>query len=307
MPGAERDEDARQRGRSIKDQKNKMDEKQSDSTLREARAPRAFEVSFAPLAGSRRDCEACARGEGVGFDFDYAFQPIVDMETRQVWAQEALVRGPNGEGAGSVLAQVTEANRYRFDQACRVKAIEGAVRLGLSEKVSINFLPNAIYKPELCIRTTLAAAKKHGMPLSQIIFEVTEGERVEDGPWFAEILKEYKRCGFMTAIDDFGAGYAGMKLLADFQPDVIKIDMDLIRGIERSQARRAIVRSIMSMSEEMSIQVVAEGIETAAERDELRRLGVRWMQGYAIARPAFKARARLEPGAFEGVQGSQRS
>lgn len=74
----------------------------------------------------------------------------------------------------------------------------------MTEHLSINFLPNAIYKPELCIRTTLEAARVNDFPLDRIIFEVTEGERIEDGPWFAEILREYKRSGFKTAIDDFG-------------------------------------------------------------------------------------------------------
>ena len=72
-----------------------------------------------------------------------------------VFAHEALVRGPNGESAATVLSQVNDHNRYRFDQACRVKAIKGAAELGLTQPVSINFLPNAIYKPEVCIRTTL--------------------------------------------------------------------------------------------------------------------------------------------------------
>jgi EAL domain-containing protein (putative c-di-GMP-specific phosphodiesterase class I) len=107
----------------------------------------------------------------------------------------------------SVLSQVTEQNRYRFDQACRVKSIKLAAELGLKQAISINFLPNVIYRV-------------HGFPLDQIIFEVTEVERIEDGPWFSDILREYKRCGFKTAIDDFGAGYAGMKLLSDFQPDI---------------------------------------------------------------------------------------
>ena len=109
----------------------------------------------------------------------------MDVQTHQVFAHEALVRGPQGEGAASVLAQVNELNRYRFDQACRVKAIKGAKELGMTEHQSINFLPNAIYKPELCIRTTLEAARVNGFPLDCIIFEVTEGERIEDGPWFA--------------------------------------------------------------------------------------------------------------------------
>ena len=259
----------------------------------------SFPSDFVPLAGTARDCEDCGKAERVGFQFDYAFQPIVDVVSQTIYAHEALVRGPNGEGAMTVLAQVNEHNRYRFDQACRVKAIKGAKALGIREHISINFLPNAIYKPELCIRTTLEAARLHDFPLDRIIFEVTEGERIEDGPWFAQILREYKRCGFKTAIDDFGAGYAGMKLLADFQPDLIKIDMDLIRGVDSNKPRQAIVRGLVRLCEEMKITVVAEGIETPAERDFLRDAGIRLMQGDLIARPAFRGVAPISPAAFD--------
>ena len=247
-----------------------------------------FGADFRPLEGSARDCEDCGRAERVGFDFAFAYQPIFDVRNASVFAHEALVRGPAGESAASVLARVDERNRYRFDQACRVKAIKGASSLGIRERVSINFLPNAIYRPELCIRTTIAAARAHDFPLERIIFEVTEGERVEDGPWFAEILREYKRCGFMTAIDDFGAGYAGMKLLSDFQPDIVKIDMDLIRGVDASRPRQAILRSLVRLCAELEITVIAEGIETLAERQYLEDIGVYLMQGFLLGRPVFR-------------------
>ncbi len=255
----------------------------------------AFPVGFVPLQGTPRDCEDCGKAERVGFQFDFAYQPIVDVRSAQVFAHEALVRGPQGEGAMTVLSQVTEQNRYRFDQACRVKAIKGASELGMQERLSINFLPNAIYKPERCIQTTLTAARAYGFPLERIIFEVTEGEQVEDGPWLMEILQEYKRCGFKTAIDDFGAGFAGMSLLADFQPDLIKIDMALIRGVDRRPARQAIVRSLVRLCEELNIQVIAEGIETSGERDFLLDAGIHLMQGYLFAKPAFRALVAASP------------
>lgn len=253
----------------------------------------SFPIGFAPLQGTPRDCEDCSKGARLDFAFEYAYQPIVDLERRSIYAHEALVRGPQGEGAASVLAQVNDHNRYRFDQACRVKAIKGASALAMAESLSINFLPNAIYKPELCIRTTLEAARTHGFPVERIIFEVTEGERVDDGPWFAEILREYQRCGFKTAIDDFGAGYAGLSLLADFQPDLIKLDMGLVRHLDRDPPRRSIVRNLVRLCEELDIQVIAEGVETAAERDALRDAGIRLMQGYFFARPAFQAMATV--------------
>ncbi len=246
---------------------------------------------LSPYASQPRGCAGCTQSAPLGFDFDFAYQPIVDLATRQVWAYEALVRGTAGQGAGWVLDQVTADNRYRFDQACRVKAITTAAALGLDTRLSINFLPNAVYRPELCIRTTLQAAHAHNFPLQRILFEVTEGERVEDGPWLAEILREYQRFGFLTAIDDFGAGYAGLALLADFQPDVIKLDMALVRGVDTSRARQAIPRGLLRICQELDIAVVAEGIETAGERDFFRSEGVNLMQVYLFARPAYRALA----------------
>lgn len=249
---------------------------------------------FAALDEANAACRNCGAAERLGFQFDYAYQPIVDVATRTVYGHEALVRGPNGEGAMSVLSQVSDTNRYRFDQACRVKAIKTAAQLGIQERISINFLPNAIYKPEVCIRTTLEAARAHGFPLERIIFEVTEGERVEDGPWLAEILREYKRCGLLTAIDDFGAGYAGLTLLAGFQPDLIKIDMELVRNIERSSARQAIVRGLVRICEDLGVGLIAEGIETAGERDFLSDAGIHLMQGYLFSRPVFQGMGEID-------------
>jgi EAL domain-containing protein (putative c-di-GMP-specific phosphodiesterase class I) len=250
---------------------------------------------FAAFDETDRPCGDCGAAERVGFQFDYAYQPIVDMAQRTIYGHEALVRGPNGEGALSVLSQVTDKNRYRFDQACRVKAIKSAAQLGIQERISINFLPNAIYKPEICIRTTLEAARTHGFPLDRIIFEVTEGERVEDGPWLAEILREYKRCGLLTAIDDFGAGYAGLTLLANFQPDLIKIDMELVRNVDQSKSRQAIVVGLVRICSDMGVKVIAEGIETAGERDFLWAAGIHLMQGYLFSRPAFRSVGKIDP------------
>ena len=243
-------------------------------------------------------CRACKSDDGLAFDFDYAYQPIVDLSRREIVAHEALVRGPNGESAFSVLSQVNDSNRYTFDQACRVKAIRGAAELGMMELLSINFLPNAVYRPEACIRTTFAAAKEHRFPIEQIIFEVTEGEQVVDRPHLVNIFREYRRYGFHTAIDDFGAGYAGSNLLSEFQPDIVKVDMELVRGIEQSVPKQAIVAGIVSICRALDIKVLAEGIETAEERECLHAAGIDLMQGYLFCRPAFRALGQIPKAAW---------
>ena len=120
-------------------------------------------------------CRACTERPALPFEFSMAFQPVVDVRNRSLFACEALVRGTDGSGAAAILAQVTDDNRYQFDQACRVKAVELAARLQLSCYVSINFLPNAVYEPATCIRATLEAAKRYNFPPERLLFEVTEG------------------------------------------------------------------------------------------------------------------------------------
>ena len=239
-----------------------------------------------------RLCTGCRDGAALDFDFSMAFQPIVDMETLEPFAYEALVRGPNGQPAGEVLGQVTAENRYAFDQKCRVKAIETAVRVGLLDtgaRLSINFLPNAVYSPKACIQLTLKTAAATGLPTDRLIFEFTENEQMVDPAHVADIVHSYKQMGFGTALDDFGAGHAGLSLLARFQPDIIKLDMELVRGIEASLARRVIVGGIASMCETLGVRLIAEGVETTAELHALRQLGIRYIQGFLLARPAYEA------------------
>lgn len=200
------------------------------------------------------------------------------------------MRGPNAEGASSVLAQVTAANRYAFDQMCRTKAIELAAGLNMTDGaalLSINFMPNAVYEPRACIRQTLIAAERFGLPPERIIFEFTESERL-DAAHVLDILDTYRGIGFKTAIDDFGAGHANLELLSEFQPDIVKLDMALIRNIHIDPVRRAIVSNLVRMLRDLGITVICEGIEVQQEFDVLRDLGVELMQGFLLQRPVFE-------------------
>jgi EAL domain-containing protein (putative c-di-GMP-specific phosphodiesterase class I) len=242
-----------------------------------------------PPGARKAGCDFCLTDDESPIAFTMAFQPIVSAAG--VFAQEALVRGPHGESAASILAQVNAANLYAFDQACRVRAIELAAALssGAPQTVSINFIPGAVYKPEACIRKTIDAAERVGTSLSHIIFEVTEGEKVTNRRHLVNIFREYRKHGLQTAIDDFGAGYAGLDLLAEFQPDILKLDMALVRGIERRPASRAIVRAVLQLCEGLGIKLIAEGVETHGEFVTLLDLGVAYFQGYLFARPQLEA------------------
>lgn len=238
---------------------------------------------------TRELCANCQDSKALGFDFTMAFQPIINARTLIVFGYEALVRGVNNESAYSIISRVNDDNRYVFDQLCRIKAIALASKLELDSMLSINFLPNAIYKPERCIRTTLEAAKQYNFPTDKIMFEFTEVEKIEDTAHVKRIVEYYQSLGFQTAIDDFGSGYAGLNLLADFQTDIIKLDMELIRNIGSNTVRQAIVRNCLAMFEDLNITPLAEGIETYEEYVWLRNAGVELMQGYLFAKPGFES------------------
>jgi EAL domain-containing protein (putative c-di-GMP-specific phosphodiesterase class I) len=240
----------------------------------------------------RIGCQGCRDGAELDFAFTMAFQPILDLTTNQVWGYEALVRGPNGESAASILDRVTPETVYRFDQAARVKAIELAGRLfpgDAATRLSINFMPNAVYEPAACIRSSLEAAHRAGFAHDRIMFEFTENEKFHDTAHVSRIVSEYRRQGFLTALDDFGAGFAGLSLLANFRPDLIKLDMDLLRGIDTDTRRRIIVSGVIGIARSLGIAVLAEGVETAAELDTLRDLGATLFQGYHFAKPQLEA------------------
>lgn len=251
-------------------------------------------TNFKPLG-----CRDCRDLNQLEIKFTMAFQPIVNFHEKSIFGYEALVRGPNEEGADYILSQVTDANRYKFDQAIRVKALDLAMKLNLEGMLSINFLPNAVYRPETCIRATLEAAAELNFPTNRIMFEVSEGEKVIDHDHLKKIFVEYKKQNFTTAIDDFGAGYAGLNLLADWQPDVIKLDMSLTRNINSDHVRRSLVSGIIAVCKELSIKIIAEGIESREERDTLYLQGVHLFQGYYFARPGFECLPRINEQALE--------
>jgi EAL domain-containing protein (putative c-di-GMP-specific phosphodiesterase class I) len=201
------------------------------------------------------------------------------------------VRGPNGESAYSVLNQLSDDQLYRFDQAARVLAIETAGQLfdDPSARLSINFMPNAVYEPRACIQKSLAAARRASFPPRNLMFEFTENERMAEPAHVESIVRAYKELGFWTALDDFGAGYAGLNLLARLQPNLIKVDMELIRDIDASQSKQVIVAGVAAIARQLDIQLLAEGVETDAELTVLRAAGITLFQGYYFAKPALMA------------------
>lgn len=222
-------------------------------------------------------------------DFSFAFQPIVDSHTRAAYSHEALVRGQNNEPAYQVLKRYSGDRMAAFDAACQAKAIEVAARIGIHTHLNLNFLPSAALNVAVGLNSTIEAANRHSFPLERIILEATEVEAIGDHAHFAQVVNEYRRAGMRLAIDDFGAGYSGLSLLSEFQPDIVKLDMGLVRGIHSHGPRQAIVRAIAQVCVDLGIDFVVEGVETVEEFAWFTDLGVYLYQGYLFAKPMFEA------------------
>jgi blue light- and temperature-responsive anti-repressor len=224
-----------------------------------------------------------------GFDHSFAFQPIADISARNVFAYEALARGHAGEPSASVFAAVPANRRHAFDHAARLGAVELAARLGLRERLSLNVMPGSLESMPDTLDELVDCATRVGISPGQLVLEITEGEAVQRPKDFTRLLDKYRAQGVRMAIDDFGAGYSGLNLLAYFQPDLIKLDMHLVRGIDHAGPSQAIARAVLQVCDDLGIEVIVEGVETPGEYAWFRRIGVRLFQGYLLCRPGFES------------------
>jgi EAL domain-containing protein (putative c-di-GMP-specific phosphodiesterase class I) len=220
------------------------------------------------------------------------YQPIVDAkDTRRVYAYEALMRGFEPDGTlvfpGKMLTLARDADLlFQLDLAARLSAVREASRLGLKAPLFINFTPTAIYDPEFCLRSTVAAISELGISPSDVVFEIIESDHTPNANHLKSLIAYYRRTGFRVALDDLGAGYSSLNLIHQLRPDIMKLDMELIRGIHQDPYKASITRKLLELAQQLGILTVAEGIETPEELRWVRAHGVDFVQGYLIARPA---------------------
>lgn len=176
---------------------------------------------------------------------------------------------------------------FMLDRVCRETHIENAGRLVKDSDLHmlINLLPTAIYEPSFCLRTTFAAANRCGVKPERIVFEVVETEYVSDTGHLTRILNEYRNRGFGVALDDMGSGFAGLDLLADLKPDLVKIDRGIVSQAVDSPWHLSICRSLVLLAHDQNKLILAEGIETEAEHQLMSELGVDLVQGFYYGRP----------------------
>ncbi|HIK21642.1 MAG TPA: EAL domain-containing protein [Synechococcus sp. M44_DOE_062] len=219
------------------------------------------------------------------------FQPIVSArDPSQVVAHEALMRGIDADGKlispGLLLDMAREARLLcPLDLSARRTAIEAAIQHRLEGDLFINFSPTAIHDPAFCLRSTVWAISRAGIPPERVVFEVNESDRSPDIGHLQRILQFYRQAGFRMALDDLGAGYGSLNLLHQLQPDVIKLDVELIRGVDRDPYKAVIAQKLLEVAQNLGITTVAEGIETPEELRWAQEQGVNLVQGFLISPP----------------------
>lgn len=220
------------------------------------------------------------------------YQPVVRADTGELWGHECLMRGRTADGelvgAPQMLAWANQERlTFMLDRVCREVHLENAGRAGCGDehKFLINFLPTAIYRPEFCLQTSMAAARLSGLAPSQVIFEVVETEKVTEREHLLRILEFYRNAGFGVALDDLGGGYSGLALLGDLRPDLIKLDRELVVKAVDSDFHREICALLISLGKNQGRLVLAEGVETVDELSLMRELGVDLFQGFFFGRP----------------------
>jgi EAL domain-containing protein (putative c-di-GMP-specific phosphodiesterase class I) len=210
----------------------------------------------------------------------------VDVDTRTVYAYEALCRGEHGENYMTLVAGLEQSLLPRFDKLAMARSMRIAAALHIEEKgakISINVGPEThlVGKDANYIARL---AKHYRVKSSSIVLEFSEGVRM-DCVELAQIVETHRAAGTVIAMDDFGAGYAGLNSLAISTPDVLKLDRELIKDIESSKVKKTIVGAFTKICRKLGVSIIAEGVETVAECRTLQSFGISLMQGYLFARP----------------------
>jgi len=229
------------------------------------------------------------------------FQPIIDIKKNEIFAYECLSRGirQNGSIMSSQLI-FRKASRlndllYYLDREARESALTNALANQIKKKIFINFIPTSIYKPETSLRDTFIWTEKLGLDPNKIVFEIIETEDIVDKEQLKTYLDTYRKYGFEIAIDDIGNGYSSLSLLSHIRPEYIKVNMELIRDIDKNPFNQSIFVALGHIAKENGIKLLAEGVETKEELDFCISKDVDLIQGFYFSKPTLIPIKSIKP------------
>lgn len=236
------------------------------------------------------------------------FQPIVDCQHPcRLFAYECLTRGQNSDGSLVPPDRLFSAARatcqiLELDRAARLRAIDTVARLEVSETVFINVNPHSILEPSECVEGALKAVLDRNFDPRQFVFEVVESDQIGENPQLQRTLAHYREAGFRVALDDVGAGYNSLNLLAAIKPDFVKVDRGLMQGIEQDRYKAHVAAKLLELSQDLGVRSVVEGIETESQWLWARDHGANFAQGFYFGKPAPEPRGNDDQP--EPLQGS---
>lgn len=230
------------------------------------------------------------------------FQPIVSLAQKKIMGYEALIRGPSDSPLHSPFNLFDTADRFdlstKLEYICREVTIRRYASLNIKEKLFINVSPSVLLQPDFKKGETLKLLDQFGIDPRFVVIELTEHQPTDDFQLMREAVSHYRKMGFEIAIDDLGAGYSGLRLWSELQPEYVKIDMHFIQGIHNDPIKLNFVRSIQNIASSLNCNVIAEGIETEDEFKVVEQLGITHAQGYYFARPTAIPLERVDKSLF---------
>ncbi len=227
-----------------------------------------------------------------GGDLFMAYQPMVDLASGATVAYEALVRGALDDDEVVAGHQIVTAARAhdrvrQLDESGRTLALEQAADgLGRGTRLFVNVDPMSVYDPEVCLRTTWEAARRMGIHIDRICFELVDIERCPDLDFLRRIIERFRSEGAQVALQNLGAECMGIDYLLELRPDVVKLERRMTAGLEREGARRRLVETMIAYAQELGSAVGVVGIETEADLRCARALGADLGQGFYLGPPA---------------------
>lgn len=235
------------------------------------------------------------------------FQPIVDLHTGNALGWEVLSRGPGFLPSPVELFALAEAEglTLELEQACRTVALRTIAehpRARGTGRFFLNVSPRVLATGSGFLREELM---RHGLDQSDFVIEVTERESIHDYGAFERQVRHYVEQGFKIALDDFGAGHSGLVTLVTCLPHFLKVDMSLVRDIHLHAYKQHLLRSLITFASSVNAALIAEGVETWDELEALARFGIRYAQGFLLARPGLRP-TQLEAPLRERVRGALR-
>lgn len=220
------------------------------------------------------------------------FQPIVEIaDPTRPYGHELLLRGVGADGSQVSPGHLFDVARecgmlFQLDLAARRSAIRSSIARRVEGQLFINFTPTAIYDPSHCLRSTITAIDEAGIYHERIVFEVIEADKTVDVFHLRGILNYYRSAGFKVALDDIGSGYSSLNLLHQLRPDFIKLDIELVRGVDRDPYKALIAEKILEIAMQLGISTIAEGVERQEELEWVKAHGATYAQGYLLGRPS---------------------